>query len=393
MISQPRKESKMKNTNQRASSGQWPGFLVYMLSGAACALVFMHSMTVRGQTDTLLPLLLMIPFLLASMVIQTILHEGGHLLFGALTGYRFISFRIFQFMWVMEKGKLRFRRMHLAGTAGQCRMGPPDLKNGTIPFRLYNYGGAILNLASAIVFLALSFLCAPASLLRVFLLFLTIMGVSFALLNGLPLPSGDVTNDGQNVQDMSRHPEAVRAFWISMKVNEALSKGMRTRDMPAEWFTVPSPDAMNSPLTAFLGALACSRLMDEEKFQEADALMERTLSEASGLTGLHRGLMVCDRMYLEAIGENRPEQLKALRSKEQEKIIKSMASYPSVLRTQYACALLSDREPEKAAEFRRQFEKAAVVYPFPQEIESERALIALADEKAGRPGAQTEQEG
>jgi hypothetical protein len=121
--------------------------------------------------------------------------------------------------------------------------------------------------------------------------------------------------------------------------------------------------------------------------------MERTLSEASGLTGLHRGLMVCDRMYLEAIGENRPEQLKALRSKEQEKIIKSMASYPSVLRTQYACALLSDREPEKAAEFRRQFEKAAAVYPFPQEIESERALIALADEKAGRPGAQTEQEG
>lgn len=178
-----------------------------------------------------------------------------------------------------------------------------------------------------------------------------------------------------------------------MKVNEALSKGMRTRDMPAEWFTVPSPDAINSPLTAFLGALACSRLMDEEKFQEADALMERTLSEASGLTGLHRGLMVCDRMYLEAIGENRPEQLKALRSKEQEKIIKSMASYPSVLRTQYACALLSDREPEKAAEFRRQFEKAAAVYPFPQEIESERALIALADEKAGRPGAQTEQEG
>ena len=124
----------MKNTKQRASSGQWPGFLVYMLSGAACALVFMHSMTVRGQTDTLLPLLLMIPFLLVSMVIQTILHEGGHLLFGALTGYRFISFRIFQFMWVMEKGKLRFRRMHLAGTAGQCLMGPPDLKNGTIPF-------------------------------------------------------------------------------------------------------------------------------------------------------------------------------------------------------------------------------------------------------------------
>ena len=379
----------MKNSQKNASSGQWPGVLVWMLTGAACGIVSMQSMTSPEHADSLLPLLLMIPFLLAAVVIQTIIHEGGHLLFGLMTGYRFISFRVFQFMWVMEGGKIRLRRMHLAGTAGQCLMSPPEMKNGTFPFRLYNYGGAILNLVSALLFLGLSFLCAPSSPLRVFLLYLAIIGTAFALLNGLPLPSGDVTNDGQNVQDMSRHPEAVRAFWISMKVNEALSKGMRTRDMPAEWFTVPSPDAMNSPLTAFLGALACSRLMDEEKFQEADALMERILSEASGLTGLHRGLMISDRIYLEAIGENRPEQLKAMRTKQQEKIMKSMASSPSVLRTEYACALLSDRNPEKAEQLRRQFEKAAAVYPFPQEIESERGLIAVADEKAGRAAPET----
>ena len=380
----------MKNSQKKASSGQWPGVLVWMLTGAACGIVSMQSMTSPEHADSLLPILLMIPFLLSAVVIQTIIHEGGHLLFGLLTGYRFISFRVFQFMWVLEGGRIRLRRMHLAGTAGQCLMSPPEMKNGTFPFRLYNYGGAILNLVSALLFLGLSFLCAPSSPLRVFLLYLAIIGTAFALLNGLPLPSGDVTNDAQNVLDMSRHPEAVRAFWISMKVNEALSAGMRTKDMPAEWFAVPSADAMkSSPLVAFLGDMACSRLIDEQRFQEADALMERILSEASGLTGLHSGLMISDRIYLEAIGENRPEQLKAMRTKQQEKIMKSMASSPSVLRTEYACALLSDRNPEKAEQLRRQFEKAAAVYPFPQEIESERGLIAVADEKAGRAAPET----
>ena len=40
---------------------------------------------------------------LISIPLVTVIHEGGHLVFGLLTGYKFSSFRIMSFMWVKEK--------------------------------------------------------------------------------------------------------------------------------------------------------------------------------------------------------------------------------------------------------------------------------------------------
>ena len=51
-----------------------------------------------------------------AMVIHTVIHEAGHLIFGLATGYRFISYRVFQFMWIKQGGRIRFTRMSLAGT-------------------------------------------------------------------------------------------------------------------------------------------------------------------------------------------------------------------------------------------------------------------------------------
>ena len=42
----------------------------------------------------------------------------------------------------------------------------------------------------------------------------------------------------------------------------------------------------------------------------------------SGIVGLHRGLMVCDRVYYELIGENRSEVLIGMMGKDQKKFMK-----------------------------------------------------------------------
>lgn len=54
---------------------------------------------------------------------------------------------------------------------------------------------------------------------------------------------------------------------------------------------------------------------------------------------------------------------------------------PSILRTQYAYALLSEKDAARADAYLAQFEKAVKHRPYPGEIESERELIALAKEK------------
>jgi hypothetical protein len=107
--------------------------------------------------------------------------------------------------------------------------------------------------------------------------------------------------------------------------------------------------------------------------------MAHLLGIDSGIVGLHRNLLICDRVFVELIGENRREVIENMLTKEQKKFMKDMKRFPSVLRTQYALALLFENDPVKAEVTRNEFEKAAKTYPYPHEIDSERDLIRIAE--------------
>ena len=198
-------------------------------------------------------------------------------------------------------------------------------------------------------------------------------------MNGIPMRMGMVDNDGYNAFSLTRNLEAMRSFWIQMKANEQLAKGVRLKDMPEEWFTVPSDEAMKNGMVAVMGVFASNRLMEAQQFEEADKLMAHILEIDSGMVDLHRRLMICDRMYIELITENRKEVLDSMSTKEQKKFMKQMKNFPSVLRTQYVHALLFEKDTAKADKFKVQFEKCARTYPYPNDIQSERELMEIAD--------------
>ena len=376
-----KKETKKRNVGQILVTA------CFVLLGAACGVLIMKfldrpEMTGAARGEKLLKILVLLVSMYVGLILQVIIHEAGHLVFGLLTGYRFQAFRISSLMWVKENERIRFKRLSIAGTGGQCLMVPPDLKDGKMPVQLYNYGGAIMNLIASVVFGGLLLLCPAGSLLRPCLLMLAVIGVAFALMNGLPIKAGLANNDGRNAWDLARNPEAVRAFWITLKINELSAKGVWVRDMPEEWFAVPDEEGMKNGITSVIGALACERLLDQGKIDESDALMERLLSQDNGIPGVLRKMLVCDRIYAELIRENRPEALEALRTKDQVKFMKTMKKFPSVLRTEYAYALLAEKDPEKAQKTLEVFEKIARTYPNPKEIEIERERMEAVREAA-----------
>ena len=71
-----------------------------------------------------------------------------------------------------------------------------------------------------------------------------------------------------------------------------------------------------------------------------------------------------------------------MRTDEYKKLMQAMKDNPAVLRTGYAYVLLAEKNHEKAEEISRQFEKQAEVYPYPQEILSERELMDIAASRA-----------
>lgn len=372
-------EKKKKKTSWQ----QYLGIIFMILIGIFCGII-MALYIDKSSADTttfqeIISFAVLFISLYAALLFHIIIHEAGHLVFGLMTGYKFSSFRIASFMWLKESGKIKLKRVSIAGTAGQCLMAPPDMKDGRLPIVLYNLGGSFFNLITGVLFLSLFLFITDIPLLSPILLIFAIIGFMTAMINGIPMRMGTVDNDGYNAFSLSKNKEAVEAFWMQLKVVEQTSKGIRLKDMPAEWFDIPTDESMKNSMVATRCVFACNRLMDEEKFEEADALMAHLLEIESGIVGLHHDLLICDRIYVELIRENRSDVIEGMLTKEQKQFMKAMKRFPSVLRTQYALALLWEKDVSRAETIKRDFEKAVKSYPYPHEIEAERDLMLIAE--------------
>ena len=378
----------MADMNKRRRKIVWQqyiGMAFMMLIGAMCGFIMVWYIDKSSADTPLYQEILSLAGLFFGMYValffHMIVHEAGHLVFGLMTGYKFCSFRIASFMWLKENGKLKMKRLTLAGTGGQCLMTPPDMKDGKIPLVLYNLGGSFINIIIGALFLVGYLIFSDIPFLSPILLIFAAVGFMIAMMNGIPMRMGTVDNDGYNAFALSKSKESVEAFWVQLKVAEQSSKGVRLKDMPAEWFAVPTDGAMKNSMVATRCVFTCNRLMDEEKFEEADALMAHLLEIESGIVGLHHDLLMCDRIYVELIGQNRTEVIASMMTKEQKKFMKAMKRFPSVLRTQYALAVLEEKNVLKAETIKGDFDKAAKSYPYPHEIESERELMRIVDQK------------
>ena len=325
-------------------------------------------------------------FIYLSSFLHTVIHEFGHLVFGRLSGYSFSSFRIGSFMILKENGKLVSKRLKIAGTGGQCLLVPPEMVDGKFPVFWYHLGGSIMNIAVSLIFLIVFTVIPKDGLAAVFCFLMIGMGWITGLSNGIPLRTSNVDNDGYNAFSIRKSKDAMNAFWVQLKVNEQISKGLRLKDMPDEWFQMPADDALKNSQVATIGVYVCNRLMDQHRFEEADALMAHMLEIESGMIGNHRKLIICDRIYNELIHENRPEVLASLCTKQQKKFMKAMGTFPSVIRTEYAYAIFAEKNSEKAAKAMKLFEKVAKTYPYPNDINSERELIEIAGGTASLSG-------
>jgi len=320
-------------------------------------------------------------FFLLSAFLQIVVHEAGHLVFGLMTGYQYSSFRIGSFIWVKLDGKIKLKRFSISGTGGQCLMAPPDMKDGKMPYVLYNMGGCIANFVISVIPLLLVSVFTTHGLIFNLVLIWAVVGMFYVITNGIPMKMQGMPNDGHNVMSLGKNPEALRAFWLQMKINEQISLGKRLKDLPDEWFVMPSEEGMQNALIATIAVFVCNRLVDSGKYEEAAKEMERVVTEKNGMVGIHKQMLNIDRVYCEIVGENRPEKIEELYTDDLKKVLKAMKKSPSTHRIQYLHAKYVEKDEKKAAAALECFEKVAKTYPYPHEIAGEREMIAYAESK------------
>ncbi|MCQ2425844.1 MAG: hypothetical protein MJ070_06830 [Lachnospiraceae bacterium] len=221
-----------------------PFFWFLLLFAVGCFIGFLSiSMIPESFFEDPFSLLVLI-LLWPVAALPTLLHEAGHLVFGLISGYRFVSFRVGSLTLVRGKGKLFFVRRKLQGTGGQCLMSPPD--RAEHPVLLYMYGGVIFNFISFVIALVV-FLLTDIVTLRILLAFFGFVSLFSAIINGIPVKPFGIPNDGFNAKQLSRDPVVRRAVDLQLLINEAAENGITIDQMPKEWFDLPPKEALTDP--------------------------------------------------------------------------------------------------------------------------------------------------
>lgn len=235
--------------------------------------------------------------LILVVFLQVLVHEAGHLIFGILTGYDFISFRIFNIIIYKQNSNLHLGKGILSGTSGQCILTPSFEESDHIPFFWYNAGGIIANLFTSMVMLWITFLFPENSIGRTIFIFSSIIGGIFVLYNGIPIKTRLVANDGYNILKMINDAQAKRAFWRIFKINEFHIKGTKLNDCPNEWFELLRDDC-NNPLICGVNIYILLRYLEKFDFENVLKMCNKII-EAQDSLGLYKNEAICEKQFCE----------------------------------------------------------------------------------------------
>ncbi len=280
---------------------------------------------------------------------QIIIHEGGHLVGGLLSGYRFVSFRICNIALIRHDGHFALRRFSVAGTGGQCLMLPPDSPADALPYVVYNAGGVVANIITATAATAALLLCDDITQFAFHLLIFTaITGFFFAALNGIPMKINGITNDGYNILLFRRNTLNRKLFANQLRINAMIQDGTRPKDIPEELFDLPAPIDYSDVIQASTFIMAASRKLDTGDISGAHAMLCEVENHKKEMIGLLVNEAECELIFTSLV-LGKTDEARRLYTKELKRYItayrNTMSSKQRIL---CAVALLMDNDADEA---------------------------------------------
>lgn len=312
-------------------------------------------------------------FVLALLVLIPA-HEAGHLVCGLLTGYKFVSFRIFNLTFIKIDGKIRVKRYSIAGTGGQCLLTPPDLPLEKIPTVWYNAGGVLANLLLLLIVLPFMFFDINPFVKEALFIF-CFVDVFIILMNGIPMKLGGVSNDGYNILHLRNHPESKQSLMIQLRSNAMIQEGVRPKDMPDGWFEWNPEINYKNPLEVARPIMHASRLIDEMEWERAYQEFEELYCHKSDIIPLYVNEIACELIFCALVTGriNRAEEI--LDSKLKKYITRFSKVMSSKMRHLCAIALYMENDREKADKIYESLKSAESDYLLQGEVKSDLAIM------------------
>lgn len=206
--------------------------------------------------------LLLLALWLLAFFMHIFLHELGHVLFGALTGYHLILFRLGSHLWIKTSAGWSHRREYVAGIGGQAGMVPPETE-GEPPYLAYNLGGVLVNFLTSLALIWLG-----RSLTGDFLPLLcygsAFIGLLLAVTNILPFKG----TDGYNIQRLRRDPLAREQFFQTLSLMAASLEGRSPHEL-SQLLALNPQEPMDSTFNVSCRSMRAAALIEAHQFDAA----------------------------------------------------------------------------------------------------------------------------
>ncbi len=314
-----------------------------------------------------------VSFLIAQAVL-IIVHEAGHLVGGLLSGYRFVSFRIFSYTFVKENGHLRVKKFKVQGTGGQCLLEPPLRPLDEIPVKLYIAGGVLANILVLLAVLPLAWLRMPPYLHEALWVFI-FTDLFLIILNGIPMRIGGICNDAMDFIELHKYPLSKLGVLNQLRANRLIQEGVRPKDLPPDLYEVPGQIDYSKALQVSLPLMKYGCLLDQGDAVAALEGYQDIYSHKDVIMPLYVREICCELVYLYLLA-GRDEDARTLLDKPLKDYIESQRGVASS-KERLTCAIVYflEKDRDRAVEIYNRLEASADGYLLRGEVRSDLALM------------------
>lgn len=267
---------------------------IIMLYGYLIAKGFSDWGKLLSFDPLLIPVLSVSLFL--SIYVHIFLHEGGHFLFGKLSGYRLVSFQVRRYKYSQADHSLHHMQAASPVLAGQCLMAPPKGDYAELPYRGYLLGGVLANaLTGATLYgTAFSMELKLGSLMVLF----SLVPVLMALANLLP----KAQNDGALLREASRSLHARKLLFQQLEMAQLIEEKVPFADLPDVYFeNVKDAQYQKTFLVDYFYMVAYVRALGELDFEEADNLLQTFSANRPVKESVYWPIYVMESLFCDAL--------------------------------------------------------------------------------------------
>jgi len=298
------------------------------------------------------------------MLVHIIIHEGGHMIMGLATGWKYLSFRVGNITLVKRDGKLQWKKTTVAGTGGQCLMIPPECEPTECPFFLYLLGGGLFNIITGGIAFGIGILTGGTA--QIILNVFAIMGFGSGLSNLFPAKISGTMNDGYQIfVEFPRNSEAKKYNYLLLSAHAILTEVESTKELPEKIRNaILNADYSNLSDTgcANLYCYKATILQAEGRYEECREVYQNIADNPDTLQ-IFKNEAKCELIYHEIMDGCDAEKIEALADKKQMDYIKATSLYPSRRRLMYAYYLIYKNDKAKADEEYEALLKTAKSHP------------------------------